>query len=76
MSIQKNFSNQLYTYRISHKLTQRQMAEVCGISLRHYQNLEIGRSVPMLYNAVHMASVLCLSLDSLKSEVDTNGLSI
>lgn len=70
MSIQREFSRQLLDFRTSHRLTQRQMSELCNISLRHYQNLEIGRSVPNLTTAVSIASVLNLSLDSLKNGIN------
>lgn len=72
MSINSNFSGKLYSYRTAHNLTQRNMSELCGVSLRHYQDLEIGRSLPTLTNAVYIAATLNFSLDSLKSEVMTD----
>ncbi|MDO4271073.1 MAG: helix-turn-helix transcriptional regulator [Eubacteriales bacterium] len=69
MSINAKFSGYLYTYRISNQMTQKKMSELCGVSLRHYQDLEIGRALPNLTNAVHIAAQLNISLDSLKSEV-------
>ena len=72
----RNFSRQLYQYRVGHHLTQRQMAELCRVSVRYYQELEIGRALPNLSNAVRIASVTGFSLDSLKSEVDQNAASI
>ena len=50
-------------------LTQSQMAEMCGISVRRYQELEQGHSLPLLSTAVRMAAAFDLSLDSLKGEV-------
>ena len=48
------------------------MAELCGVSLRHYQDLELGHSVPSLTTAIRIASVLDFSLDLLKSEVNAD----
>ena len=68
MSINRSFSGKLYDYRVRHGLTQKEMAERCGLSLRHYQDLGMGRSLPKLENAVRMAAILDISLDSLKGE--------
>ena len=42
---------------------------MCGISVRRYQELEQGHSLPLLSTAVRMAAAFDLSLDSLKGEV-------
>lgn len=71
MSMRVVFSKQLLDYRTANHLTQYQMAEMCGLSVRRYQELEQGQghSLPLLSTAVRMAAVFDLSLDSLKSEV-------
>lgn len=69
MSMRVNFSKQLLDYRTANHLTQSQMAEMCGISVRRYQELEQGHSRPLLSTAVRMAAAFDLSLDSLKGEV-------
>lgn len=70
MSMRVNFSKQLLDYRTANHLTQSQMAEMCGISVRRYQELEEqGHSLPLLSTAVRMAAAFDLSLDSLKGEV-------
>ena len=66
MSIKKDFSNLLYQARKEKKLTQEQAAELCKISARHYQDIEIGRVNPKLTTAVRLASVLEISLNELK----------
>lgn len=66
MSIKKDFSNLLYQARKEKKLTQEQAAELCKISTRHYQDIEIGRVNPKLTTAVRLASVLEISLNELK----------
>lgn len=68
MSMRVNFSKQLLDYRTANHLTQK-MAEMCGISVRRYQELEQGHSLPLLSTAVRMAAAFDLSLDSLKGEV-------
>ena len=67
MSMRVNFSKQPLDYRTANHLTQSQMAEMCGISVRRYQ--ELGHSLPLLSTAVRMAAAFDLSLDSLKGEV-------
>ena len=69
MSMRVVFSKQLLDYRTANHLTQYQMAEMCGLSVRRYQELEQGHSLPLLSTAVRMDAVFDLSLDSLKSEV-------
>ena len=76
MSIKSNFSGKLFQYRKCNGLTQQKMAELCGVSLRHYQDLEMGRSMPNLTNAVLIAAKLDISLDSLKSEVNSDSVSV
>lgn len=66
MSMRVVFSKQLLDYRTANHLTQYQMAEMCGLSVRRYQELEQGHSLPLLSTAVRMAAVFDLSLDSLK----------
>lgn len=69
MSLNSKFSSDLYQYRSRNRLTQQQMADICGISTRQYQELEIGRSLPSLPTAVYIANALDMSLDSLKDEL-------
>lgn len=69
MSLNSKFSGHLYQYRSKNRLTQQQMADICGISTRQYQELEIGRSLPSLPTAIHIANALDISLDSLKDEL-------
>lgn len=76
MSIHERFAALLFEYRSKNDLTQRDVADLCGISLRHYQELEIGRSVPQLPTAIRIATALNLSLDSLKDEVAANEVSL
>ena len=70
MSMRVNFSKQLLDYRTANHLTQSQMAEMCGISVRRYQELEQGHSLPLpLYGRGAWPQLSDLSLDSLKGEV-------
>ena len=48
MSMRVVFSKQLLDYRTANHLTQYQMAEMCGLSVRRYQELEQGHSLPLL----------------------------
>ena len=69
MSIMTKFSNELYNYRKTNQLSQKEMSERCDLSIRHYQDLEMGRVNPALSTAVRISAILDISLDSLKSEV-------
>lgn len=68
MSHNMIFANIIYQYRKENKLSQEKMAEICHISTRHYQNLESGKVNPRLDTVLHIASVLDISLDSLKDK--------
>jgi len=56
----------LYFERSKRGLKQSQVAEAAGVSIRQYQDLELGRSEPHLSTAVRLAIVLGVSLDVLK----------
>ena len=62
------FAQLLYKYRKGHRYSQEKMAELCGVSTRHYQDLELGTVNPKLETAVRIAKVLDLSLDTLKEK--------
>ena len=51
------------------ELTQEEAAERCGVSPRHYLDMEAGRVNPKLSTVIHIASESNISLDVLKSEV-------
>lgn len=76
MSVKSSFAQMLYNGRVAKHWTQRQTAENCGISLRHYQDLELGITDPKLSTAVRLAVVLETRLDTLKEEVYPIALSV
>ena len=65
-SAEKNFAKLLTQYRIINDLTQDEMAYRCGLSTRHYQNLEAGKVNPSLTTVIRIATVLDLDLNCLK----------
>lgn len=65
-SAAKNFAKLLKQYRIMNDLTQDEMAFRCGLSTRHYQNLEAGKVNPSLTTVIRIATVLDLDLNCLK----------
>ncbi|HIS69372.1 MAG TPA: helix-turn-helix transcriptional regulator [Candidatus Gallacutalibacter stercoravium] len=69
MSVSNKFGGKLYHYRDDNELTQKEMAALCDVSLRHYQDLEIGKAAPRLEKAVYISCVLGFSLDSFKDEI-------
>ena len=62
--------NDFATYALQRRtekgLTQQQVAEMAGISLRQYQVLETGHCLPRLTTAVQIAAVLELDLNQLR----------
>lgn len=76
MSVAICFAKMLYKSRTEQKLTQLEAAELCHISLRHYQSLELGKTDPKLSNAVRIAEVMHFSLDNLKDEDCFDALSV
>lgn len=69
LALKWRFSRLLYTWRRENELTQEEAAERCGVSPRHYLDMEAGRVNPKLSTVIHIASESNISLDVLKSEV-------
>ena len=69
MALKWRFSRLLYTWRRENELTQEEAAERCGVSPRHYLDMEAGRVNPKLSTVIHIASESNISLDVLKSEM-------
>lgn len=65
MSVKTNFAHTLYFRRTEKGMKQAEVAEAADLSVRHYQELEIGRAEPHLSTAVRLAGVLGISLDAL-----------
>ena len=59
------FHENLLRLRAEHGLTQQQVAEGAGLSLRGYQNYERGLREPSLSALVALADVYGLSVDAL-----------
>lgn len=70
VALKWRFSRLLYTWRRESGLTQEEAAELCGVSSRHYLDMEAGRVNPKLSTVIHIASESNISLDVLKSEVN------
>lgn len=64
----KKFGEQLYYARIERELSQEKMAELCGLSPRHYHDLELGKVNPHLDTVVRLSSLLDISIDNLSQE--------
>ena len=63
------FSKCASSRRAEKHMTQQQVAELAGISLRQYQDIEAGRGQPRLSTAVQIAAALDIDLNSLKNKV-------
>lgn len=57
--------------RLENKLTQRQVAEMIGISEQSYQRYEYGKVVPSALVLISLADALGVSLDYLVGRTDT-----
>lgn len=55
----------LKTARIENKYTQKKLAKLLNISIRHYQRLELGECNPSLDLALRLRDILGTSLDDL-----------
>lgn len=69
MTIQNEFAHHLYVCRNQKGLSQAEVAESANLSVRHYQELEIGRANPLLSTAIRLAETLGISLDALKNSL-------
>ena len=70
--ILKCFSDKLQKARKGKHLSQEEVAGICHISTRHYQDIEKGNANPGVWIAVCLAKLLDISLDSLTQEVQLN----
>ena len=66
MGTSNKLSDILFASRVSRGLSQEGMAELCGISTRHYSDLEQGKVNPRLTTTVRIFTRLGISLDILK----------
>ena len=60
-----NFGDEMYNSRISKKLSQETVAELCGLSARQCHNIEVGEADPKLSTAIKITKALDISLDAL-----------
>lgn len=60
----------LKSLRLEHNLTQKQLAELSGITERGYQNYEIGQRIPTLNALIALADFFNVSLDYLVGRSD------
>ncbi len=72
MIIHIDLSKRIYHFRTDNSLTQKEMSELCNISLRHYQDLEAGRAAPNFKNTMYISKALNISLDSLRNDIRLN----
>lgn len=56
--------------RIEKKLSQEKLARMVNITLKHYQNIEKGKSLPTVIIAINIAKILNSTVEELFSEQD------
>lgn len=61
----ENFSQRLKALRREKKLKQREMADICGIKLRGYQQYEYDEGYPTVPGLIFLADYFDVSLDYL-----------
>ena len=64
------FSERLRELRMERGLKQREMAEICGLKLRSYQDYEYNKSYPEVPGLVAIADYFDVSLDYLMGRSD------
>ena len=64
------FSERLRELRKERGLKQREMAEICGIKVRSYQQYEYGENYPTVPGLVFLADYFGVSLDYLMGRKD------
>ena len=57
--------NKIKDLRIKHQLTQEDMAKKLNISLRHYQNIELGKVTTNVKTALSIAKILNSTVEDL-----------
>ena len=64
------FSQRLRELRQERGLKQREMAEICGVKIRTYQDYEYGKCYPTVLGLVFLADYFNVSLDYLMGRSD------
>ena len=59
------FSDRLIQLREQHSLSQKEVADACGVVVRAYQRYEYGEREPQLSTLIRLADFYQLSLDDL-----------
>ena len=65
------FSERLRELRKEHGLKQKEMAEICGLKVRSYQQYEYDENYPTVPGLVFLADYFGVSLDYLMGRKDT-----
>ena len=66
----EKFAERLKKLRNERGLKQREMAEICGVKLRSYQDYEYAKSYPMVPGLIFMADFFDVSTDYLLGRSD------
>ena len=64
------FADRLKELRAQNKLKQREIADICGIKIRTYQDYEYGKCYPPALGLVFLADYFNVSLDYLMGRTD------
>lgn len=65
-----NFSQRLRQLRTERGLKQREMAEICNVKIRTYQDYEYGKCYPTVLGLVFLADYFDVSLDYLMGRTE------
>ena len=61
----KIIGQRIRNYRTAQNLSQEKLAELCGISPRHYQTIEAGKTNPRMECFLRLCEILDLKLEDL-----------
>ena len=64
------FAERLKELRTQNKLKQREIADICGVKIRTYQDYEYGKCYPTALGLVFLADYFNVSLDYLMGRTD------
>ena len=70
----EKFSERLKELRMERGLKQREMADICGVKLRGYQDYEYAKSYPMVPGLIFLADFFAVSTDYLLGRSDRREL--
>lgn len=74
--LKDTFASALYRSRINHDCSQSEFAELCAVSPRAYEDLELSKSLPSFRTFINISIACNLDVNKLISKIKENGYEI